>query len=203
MIVNRNTRGTTKMTSPGGGTLVKPTIAPVVVRNNAPQQAGSSLGKVEGTGVQFIEYTLTNATGAVVQYIIGDAYGQAVENAGKTATVAQPTSTTSGSVAGQKVLFATRPVQIGRINFQTSSNAAQFTQPLATIKTTQGGASIIEPLRIGPFKSSQDYNALVRTVDFTNSPNPIILSDEAGLLVNVLAGESLYLGMEVLNRVSR
>lgn len=201
MLIQRNKGGVSTMASSSGGKLTKPTIAPVVVRNNAPQQAGSSLGKVEGTGVQFIEYTLTNGTGATVTYIIGDAYGQAVAASGK--TVSQPTSTTSGTVAGQKLLFATRPVQIGRINFQTSSNAAQFQQALNTIKTNQAGASIVEPLRIGPFKSSQDYNALVRTVDFTNAPNPIILSDEAGLLVDVLAGESLYLGMEVLNRVAR
>lgn len=202
MIVRKNTPGVTTRVNPGSGNVVtKATLAPMVVTNTTPQRAGSSIGRIEGTGVQFQEYILDNSGGgAAVNYMIGDANSQAATNAG--ITVANPTSTTSGTVAGQKTLYATRPIQAGRIQMQATVSANQFRNPIKYVIATQDGGARIVPIRSAPFASAQDYNDLIRTLDVTNAPTPVVLNDQAGLVLTVSAGESVYVAIEVLQRIA-
>lgn len=183
------------------GRVVKPVLANVVVKNTNPSRAGMGRGRLDAaTGVQFLEYTLDNSGGASnVVYVIGDAYGQAVANGGL--TVSQPTSTTSGNVAGQKALFGTNPMQVKTLQMQTSSNASQFSQPIRLISTEQDGQFHSVPIRTGPFASSSDYNDLIRTVDVSAFKAPVVLGPQSGITISVLAGQSLYVALEIQEQI--
>lgn len=203
MIRGGRSNNRSRMNTPGGVISKNPLQTTVVQTNRAT--AGSQLGSLGGAStVQFIEHQLTNGGGTDLTYIIGDPYGSVAAITG--ATYTPPTSTPNGSVASVKAQFATRPVGIIRMNMvlnAASPNVAQFNQATRYLRVDQNGDLHSYRLPIAPFQSSADQDRNVRTTDLRGFKIPIVIDDSAGITQTVLAGQAMYLALEVGDSVIR
>ena len=165
-----------------------PTLQSRIAKTTNQTRMATQMG-VLGSGGDTVVFTMANATGAPVQYVLGDAIGAVALQLGR--TVVNPTSSNILNPATLKALYATRPVQVSSINLQTSSTSAQFAQPIAYGYIDNDGSAYSKPIVIGVFESPSDQNPLIRPVDFRGYSLDIILSQTSGLFFTVLAGETL------------
>jgi len=194
---NRNSAPRTAVSQANGATISKNPLAKAIVSNPNPSRIATQMGQL-GNGGDTVVYTITNGGGATAGYIIGDAYG-AVE-AALGVSLADPTSVDAFSVAALKSLYGTNPVQITGMNLQTSSDARQFAQTYQYVTVENDGSSTTKKLRLAQFASPSDYNALIRPVDLTNLPGGVVLGAKSGLVIYVLAGETLTISMVMGNQ---
>lgn len=165
-----------------------PSLQSRVAKTTNQTRMATQMG-VLGSGGDVVVFTMANATGAAVNYVIGDAIGAVALQLGK--TVVNPTSSNILNPATLKALYNTRPVQVSSMNLQTSSTAAQFAQPISYGYIDNDGSAYNKPIVIGVFESPSDQNPLIRPVDFRGFSLDIVLSQTSGLFFTVLAGETL------------
>lgn len=113
--------------------------------------------------VNYITYTLTNASGGPLTYVIGDPFGLVAGAFGATWT--QPTSVRGGSVAAVQDSFSTQPVAITGFNYVVN-NAAQFTELVRYVGASQDGRIYGEPINIDATLRNNQYVATRQTVQF-------------------------------------
>jgi hypothetical protein len=143
-----------------------------------------------------IVYTLTNGTGATINFVIGDALGAIASRSGRALT--NPTAVSGGiSVAVQKNQMAFRPLEIVGLNMQTSSNAAQFNEGFERAVVDQYGEYTSRLFSIAGFASPSDQNNLIRPVDVGQFNDPVVLSDTQALIIPVIAGQTVTLSISV------
>jgi hypothetical protein len=182
-MIYRNGQSNGKVVNTGRKVVSVPKLQAVVKTNKTPMLGTGRLASTDNV----ISWVLDNSASATARILmLGDAYGSIGARSGK--SLVNPTSTSTGDTpAIQKTSFAQRPLLLTSLNLQTSSTAAQFSQPILPHNAPQeGGLFIDKPLLIGAARSSADQDPLVRVVNQT-----LTLDDENGTTFTVLPGEIL------------
>lgn len=184
----------------GGVTVTKTNpLIKAPVRNPNTTRIASTLGNI-GAGGDTIIFTLNNSAGSSAKkYIIGDSYG--IVEAEYGASLADPDSVDSGTVAGFKALWANRPVQVTAMSLSTSSSASQFSEKIEYCESTNTGGLNKRPIRIKQFESPSDQNRLIRPVELQDYPGGIVLGDLSAVVFSVMAAETLTVTLILGNQV--
>lgn len=133
--------------------------------------------------------SLTSASGASKNYVIGDPSGLLASLKG--GTIADVDSWTGGiTVASAKATFAYAPVAVKAINYETTSSAAQFSNTFQLLIGDIDGSFRTENIPVSSAKRNNQYNSKLLTIEFEK---PIILSWNRALYIVVNDGEDVYL----------
>ncbi len=139
--------------------------------------------------VSSITYTIANASGNPLTYVIGDPNGLVAGTHGATWT--QPTGVKFGAVAAIQAGYSVVPVAVKGINYIVS-NAAQYDEPLLYRYGGQDGRYGGQPIDITPQLRNDQMISTRQTFKFDT---PYLLDEEHCFTVNVPDGVQITLAL--------
>ncbi len=146
-----------------------------------------------GFGVNFtlgmptsFSFTIANASGGTLTYVLGDPQGLYAAMSGATLTAL--TSTSAGTVAALNASFVNAPAIIKGFNVSATSGAAQFGQLTRFAMADTDGRNGAIPINMSEFQRPTFQNANLLTFQLAN---PLKLTWNTALLFTVLNGQTL------------
>lgn len=197
MLIQTNTRG-------ASAAKVANALEPRVRTRTFNHTSHGSVARLPGMGQgtrmpSAITYTITNASGGPLTYVLGEAAGGII--AGAHGVVwNQPTAIRGNNVAAVQDSFKATPVSVGLINYEALT-VAQFANPLRFVRGDVNGNYGGDVINIDLARRNNQQVSTLQTLDFSDSPYVLDSFHAFTLVVN--DGETVTFTLGIDGAVGR